>query len=122
LGAGALGTTITNQASLTALTAATPGTIDPIDPAVTLPDPEKPAVTDPDTGGTVVFGEPLFTKKSNVADKLLSGAEFTVYTTLKSAQEAGADNLKPTSGSSVEGVWTSAQDGTVTVDGLRRSD
>lgn len=123
LGAGALGTTITNQASLTAFTAATPGPVDPTDPGVTLPEPEKPGVTDPETGGTVVFGEQVFTKKSNIDNnKVLAGAEFKVYNSLDAAKEAGTDNLKPTTGTSVDGVWTSNENGVVTVDGLRRSD
>lgn len=123
VGASALGATITNQASLTALTAATPGPVDPVDPEIDLPDPEKPPVTDPETGGTVVFGAQTFTKKSNLENnKVLAGAEFKVYSSLAAAEAAGIDNLKPIAGTSVDGVWTSKADGIVTVDGLRRSD
>lgn len=116
---GGQNVSITNQASLTTLTKPVTG---PTDPDVELPEPEKPVVTDPGTGGTLVFGTQVFTKKSNIGDTVLAGAEFKVYASADAALAGGDGNLKPIEGSSVDGIWTSDENGVVTVDGLRRSD
>lgn len=51
----------------------------------------------------------------------LSGAQFRVYNTLKDA-EAGNDNyLEPVDGGHTNGVWTTGEDGRISISGLRHS-